>query len=182
MKSIRTPLYNQIMEYLLRLISIQQLEGNYDFPSEMSIALQFGVSRTTSRRAVTELTEQGFLTRRQGSGTKINKDMGEELLSELKKYANENTPKRVEKFRKTVAVILPDLKSRYMNNILDGIQDLVMQNGWDILVAISNYDQDLEESLVKRLLANCNGLIIFPVNKTTYNREIVKLSTICYTA
>ena len=112
MKSIRTPLYNQIMEYLLRLISIQQLEGNYDFPSEMSIALQFGVSRTTSRRAVTVLTEQGFLTRRQGSGTKINKDMGEELLSELKKYANENTPKRVEKFRKTVAVILPDLKSR----------------------------------------------------------------------
>ena len=79
-----------------------------------------------------------FLTRRQGSGTKINKDMGEELLSELKKYANENTPKRVEKFRKTVAVILPDLKSRYMNNILDGIQNLVMQSGWDILVAISN--------------------------------------------
>ncbi len=176
MKSIRMPLYNQIMEYLLRLISIQQLEGNYDFPSEISIALQFGVSRTTSRRAIIELTEKGFLTRRQGSGTKINKNMSAELLSELKKYANENTPKRVEKFRKTVAVILPDLKSRYMNNILDGIQDLVMRNGWDILIAISNYDQDLEESLVRRLLSNCNGLIIFPVNKTTYNREIVKLS------
>ena len=176
MKSVRTPLYNQIMEYLLRLISMQQIEGKNDFPSEISIALQFGVSRTTSRRAIIELTNRGFLVRKQGSGTKINEHMGADLLEELKKYANENIPKPVEKYHKTVAVILPDLKSRYMNGILDGIQELVMQNGWDILVAISNYDQDLEESLIKRLLSYCNGLIIFPVNKTTYNREIVKLS------
>lgn len=60
MKSVRTPLYNQIMEYLLRLISMQQIEGKNDFPSEISIALQFGVSRTTSRRAIIELTNRGF--------------------------------------------------------------------------------------------------------------------------
>ena len=86
MKSVRTPLYNQIMEYLLRLISMQQIEGKNDFPSEISIALQFGVSRTTSRRAIIELTNRGFLVRKQGSGTKINEHMGADLLEELKKY------------------------------------------------------------------------------------------------
>ncbi|MGN1077922.1 MAG: substrate-binding domain-containing protein [Candidatus Gallimonas sp.] len=172
----RTPLYNQIMEYLLRLIAINLKEDDYGFPSEIAIALQFNVSRTTSRRAVLELTERGFLIRRQGSGTKINTDMTPEMLEELNSYLNENVSSQPERSRKTVAVILPDLKSRYMSDILDGIQNLATQNGWDILVAISNYDQDLEEGLVRRLLSHCNGLIIFPVNKTTYNREIVKLS------
>lgn len=174
--STRTPLYNQIMEYLLRMISISVREEKYDFPSEISIAMRFSVSRTTSRRAILELTKKGFLIRKQGSGTRINEQLSDELLDELKKYAKEDIPKRLECFRKTVAVILPDLKSRYMSDILNGIQTYASKNEWDILVAISDYDQNLEENLVKRLLSHCNGLIIFPVNKTTYNQEIVKLS------
>lgn len=75
-----------------------------------------------------------------------------------------------------MAVILPDLKSKYMIEILDGIQSLAIQNEWDVLVAISNYNQDLEMSLIKKFLSYCNGLIIFPVTDTTYNKEIIRLS------
>lgn len=175
-QSTRTPLYNQIKEYLLRLVSMNLNEPAFRMPSELAIATQFSVSRTTSRRAIDDLTKAGYLERRKGSGTFICPNMSEELVAELKKYANENVPNKIERFRKTVAVILPDLKSRYMSDILNGIQRLATQNEWDILVAISDYDQDLEEFLVKKFLSHCNGLIIFPVNKTTYNREIIKLS------
>lgn len=175
-QSMRTPLYNQIKEYLLRLISMNLQEPAYQIPSELAIAAQFSVSRTTSRRAIDDLTKAGYLERRKGSGTYIREKMSEELIADLKKYANVNIPNKIERFRKTVAVILPDLKSRYMSDILNGIQSVATRNEWDILVAISDYDQDLEELLVKKFLSHCNGLIIFPVNKTTYNREIIKLS------
>lgn len=175
----RTPLYHQIEEYLFRLISTNLREENYDFPSEMSVSLQFGVSRVTSRRAILDLTERGFLIRKKGSGTQINKSLNDEQLSVLKKYADQNPtppPVGIGKMRKTVAVILPDLKSKYMIEILDGIQGLAIPNEWDVLVAISNYDQELETALIRKFLSYCNGLIIFPVNKTTYNKEILRLS------
>lgn len=173
----RTPLYHQIEEYLLRLIGTNFFNNSADFPSEAAVSLQFGVSRVTSRRAILSLTERGFLLRKKGSGTKINKNLNEEQLSVLKKYADTTPPPtNIGKTRKTVAVILPDLKSKYMIEILDGIQKVATQNEWDVLVAISNYDQELETALICKFLSYCNGLIIFPVTKTTYNKEILKLS------
>lgn len=175
----RPPLYNQIKEYLLRLIYTNYTNGKYDFPSEMALALQFGVSRVTSRRAILDLTQEGYLIRKKGAGTKINNNLSEKKLSKLNKYKETLPPPRtseINKIRKTVAVILPDLKSKYMIEILDGIQSLAIQNEWDVLVAISNYNQDLEMSLIKKFLSYCNGLIIFPVTDTTYNKEIIRLS------
>lgn len=172
----RTPLYHQIEEYLLRLIATNLQNGTCDFPSEISVSLQFGVSRVTARRAIITLTEQGFLIRKKGSGTQINQKLDENQLSALEKYAEVPSNAEKNKTRKTVAVILPDLKSKYMIEILDGIQSLAIRSEWDVLVAISNYDQELEASLIRKFLSYCNGLIIFPVNKNTYNKEILRLS------
>lgn len=177
-KTTRTPLYNQVKEYLLRFIAESFHEDNYSFPSEPALCSQFNVSRTTARRAIYDLTEEGFLIRRKGSGTTIKKTLDENQKSLLSAYLPENdsSPPSPLKPQKTVAVILPDLKSNYMTGILDGIQENATKNEWNVIIAISNYDQEHETNLIRRFLTYCQGLIIFPVNKETYNKEIIKLS------
>lgn len=93
----RTPLYNQIKEYLLRLIYTNYTNGKYDFPSEMALALQFGVSRVTSRRAILDLTQEGYLIRKKGAGTKINNNLDEKKLSKLNKYKETLPPPALRK-------------------------------------------------------------------------------------
>lgn len=174
--SSRLPLYNQIKEYLYRLIADNLREGNNYIPSEVSLAIQFKVSRTTSRRAIQDLTQEGFLIRKKGSGTFINKYLSQENKEALKKYEFNVPIPSATPIRKTVATIVPDMKSKYMMGILDGIQTLATQNEWDVIIATSNYDQDLESALIRKFLPYSHGLIIFPVNKTTYNSEIIKLT------
>ena len=176
MSSTRKPLYDQIKEYLYRFIFDALQNEKETIPSEVSLAIQFNVSRTTSRRAIEELKDEGFLLRKKGSGTYINKNLTEENRELLNSY-NITLPQPVAvSSRKTVAVIIPDLKSKYMMGILDGIQTSATQNEWDVIFATSNYDQDLEESLIRKFIPYSHGLIIFPVNKTTYDKEIIKLT------
>ncbi len=174
--STRTPLYNQIKEYLYRFI-INALQDEKDtIPSEVSLAIQFNVSRTTSRRAIEELKKEGFLIRKQGSGTFINRNLAQDKLELLKSYAFPVSQQPTTSIRKTVAVIIPDLKSKYMMGVLDGIQTLATEKEWDVIIATSNYDQELEAALIRKFLPYSHGLIIFPVNKNTYNKEIIKLT------
>ncbi|MBE5742310.1 MAG: GntR family transcriptional regulator [Clostridiales bacterium] len=176
MSSTRKPLYDQIKEYLYRFIFEALQDGKDTIPSEVALAIQFNVSRTTSRRAIEDLKKEGFLLRKKGSGTYINKHLTEENRELLKSYAIVLNQPAVTTARKTVAVIIPDLKSKYMMGILDGIQTSATKNEWDVIIATSNYDQDLEESLIRKFIPYSHGLIIFPVNKTTYDKEIIKLT------
>ncbi len=172
----RVPLYEQVEEYLYRLIAKHIDDEKFLLPSEISLALQFNISRTTSRRAIEKLASNGFLTRKKGSGTIISKNLSAEQKKLLKSFIDIAPEPPETKNRNTIATILPDLKSKYMMDIIDGIQSLASKNNWNVVIATSNYDQEFEASLIRNFLAYCNGLIIFPVNKTTYNHEIIKLS------
>ncbi|SDD18317.1 GntR family transcriptional regulator [Ruegeria marina] len=56
---------------LLERISAGRLEPSQKLPGEEQLAEDFGVSRVTVRRALDALAENGFLTRRAGSGTRV---------------------------------------------------------------------------------------------------------------
>lgn len=177
-KTTRTPLYNQVKEYLLRFIAESLQKNTYSFPSELALSAQFNISRTTARRAISDLSKEGFIVRKKGSGTKIKESLDENQTAILSTYLQEYEPplQTSVKPQKTVAVILPDLKSNYMTGILDGIQENATKNEWNVIIAISNYNQEHESNLIRKFLTYCQGLIIFPVNKETYNKEIIKLS------
>jgi DNA-binding LacI/PurR family transcriptional regulator len=174
--SSRTPLYNKIKSYLYSLIAQNLLDGKTSIPSEVSLAIQFNISRTTSRRAFHDLVEEGFLVRKKGCGTFIKTPLSDKNQEFLEKYKFDQSKNIPPTTRKTVAVIFPDIKSKYMMKILDGIQTLATKNEWDVIFATSNYEQDLESALIRKFLPYSHGLIIFPVNKTTYNKEIIKLT------
>lgn len=79
------PLYVRIHEYLAERIFSGALAPDSKLPSERELSRDLDVSRMTARRAITELVNEGLLTRRHGSGTYVAKAKvtygAEELIS-----------------------------------------------------------------------------------------------------
>lgn len=67
------PLYYQLYMILQRGIRDQPLEPESRFPSEGVIATHFRISRPTANRAVQELIDRGWLVRRRGRGTFVQR-------------------------------------------------------------------------------------------------------------
>ena len=65
-------LYMQIKEHLVAKITKGEWPPGNIIPSEVNLALEFGVSQGTVRSAITELVENNVLTRRQGRGTFVS--------------------------------------------------------------------------------------------------------------
>jgi len=73
------PLYYQLYLLLQRAIRDGQIQPEERFPSEEAISGHFRVSRPTANRAVEELIRRGWLARRRGLGTFVQKAESTEL-------------------------------------------------------------------------------------------------------
>lgn len=65
------PLYHQIYLHLRAEIADGKWVGRDDFPGEIELAQQFGVSVITSRRALNRLAEDGYIDRGRGRRTRV---------------------------------------------------------------------------------------------------------------
>jgi len=78
-RSHPTPLYQQLRRSLRQAIEKNVLEPDDALPAERDIAVDFGVSRITVRKAIDGLVKEGVLDRRHGAGTfvasRIQKNM-----------------------------------------------------------------------------------------------------------
>jgi GntR family transcriptional regulator len=70
-KSTRLPLYQQIFVILRNRIEAGILPPGERISGESELCEEFGVSRITSRRALNELAEQGYVVRERGRGTRV---------------------------------------------------------------------------------------------------------------
>jgi len=68
------PLYQSIMQLIESKMKEGELLPGERLPSERKLAESLGVNRSTVIRALEELTAQGVLVRRKGSGTFVNAD------------------------------------------------------------------------------------------------------------
>jgi len=80
------PLYLQIREYLGEKIFSGELAPDSRLPSERELSRELEISRMTVRRAITELVNEGLLTRRHGSGTYVAKPRVSYEARELVSY------------------------------------------------------------------------------------------------
>lgn len=69
-KNVPIPLYFQLKEILLE--EIKKSEAGVIIPPEMELCGRFDISRPTVRQAITELVNEGYLTRQKGKGTFIS--------------------------------------------------------------------------------------------------------------
>lgn len=83
------PLYQQIKQALRAQIA----EGTYRMgeriPSEQELSRQFGVSRITTKQAITELVREGLLRRVQGKGTFVARPKIEQRLRRVFGFVEE---------------------------------------------------------------------------------------------
>ncbi|MGB2706616.1 histidine utilization repressor [Pseudoalteromonas nigrifaciens] len=84
-----TPKFAQIKQFIVDKISSARWQENQRVPSENELSNQFSVSRMTARRALSELTEAGILTRSQGLGTFVASFKSQSSLLEIKNIADE---------------------------------------------------------------------------------------------
>ena len=67
-----SPLYEQIQNDLIDKIQAGEYRAGDRIPSEKEIAEQYGVSRITAVKALTELSLNGYIHRVQGKGSFAN--------------------------------------------------------------------------------------------------------------
>lgn len=67
-----SPLYRQIKGLILQSLDSGEWRPGEVIPSEMELAVRFGVSQGTVRKAVDELAAENYLLRRQGKGTFVS--------------------------------------------------------------------------------------------------------------
>ena len=84
-----TPKFAQIKQHIIDNIRAGLWHENARVPSENALAEQFNVSRMTARRALSELTEAGILTRSQGLGTFVASFKSQSSLLEIRNIAEE---------------------------------------------------------------------------------------------
>jgi GntR family transcriptional regulator len=67
-----TPLYQQVLDDIKAHINSGSYAPGQRIPSEAELSQMYSVSRVTVRRAIEELSGEGYLTKRQGKGTYVN--------------------------------------------------------------------------------------------------------------
>ena len=77
------PLYHQLRKMIADRIETGEWRPGDRVPSEIELVRQFGVSRTTVRLALSDLANQGLLTRLQGRGTFVSQPRIRQHLNRL---------------------------------------------------------------------------------------------------
>ncbi|WP_232219583.1 GntR family transcriptional regulator [Carnobacterium pleistocenium] len=105
------PLYQKIMLLTEEKIKSGELKPGTRLPSERKLAEYLKVNRSTVIHAMEELTAQGVLARKKGSGTYVNPD---KWGLQTKSLINWGTSLTTDSFKKKVTInrLLPDLGSR----------------------------------------------------------------------
>lgn len=83
------PLYQQIKAALRLRIETGEWRPGQRVPSEPELCARLGVARGTVRCALAELTQEGWLERRQGSGTYVTRRSLEQDLMRFYSFARE---------------------------------------------------------------------------------------------
>ncbi|SFD08515.1 GntR family transcriptional regulator, histidine utilization repressor [Pseudoalteromonas denitrificans DSM 6059] len=83
------PKFAQIKRFIIDKIKSGEWPEHSRIPSENELTVQFSVSRMTARRALTELSDEGILTRSQGLGTFVASFKSQSSLLEIKNIADE---------------------------------------------------------------------------------------------
>jgi GntR family transcriptional regulator len=82
-----TPLYQQIVEDIKQKIERGEYEYGMRIEGEGDLMKYYGVSRITVRRAVTELCSEGYLVKKQGLGTFVERPKIRRLISNVQSFS-----------------------------------------------------------------------------------------------
>ncbi len=137
--------YTQIEEDIKKLILSEEIKPKDRIPSENVLAKQYGVSRQTVRKALSDLENEGYIYAVHGSGT----------------YCSDAS--RFKKDSKDIAVVMTYLSDYIFPKVISGIDSVLAENGYSIVLKNTNNSRTREIKCLEELIEkNIDGIIIEP--------------------
>ncbi|MFS0726520.1 GntR family transcriptional regulator [Paenibacillus sp. 1P07SE] len=149
------PMYQQIVQAIRKQIASGELESGAQVPTEAELSKDYGVSRITSKRALTELEHEGLITRVRGKGSFVRE-------RELRLPAGGTAVKNSSE----VLLLLPFSHNPGLGNYEQGMHDYLDAAGHTLHIqanSVANQRRLLEHAL----LGSHQGLIFYPVHSHT---------------
>lgn len=139
------------------------LSGDYSIgeqiPTESILQEKYKVSRHTVRKAILELSNEGFLRSEKGSGTYVSNQ-----------YQSKTSGKSNSK---TIGVITTYISDYIFPSIIRGIEGRLNVEDYSLLLASTNNDVDQEKKALEMMLSfGVDGLIVEPTKSNLYNPNI----------
>ncbi|MEC0123270.1 GntR family transcriptional regulator [Paenibacillus pabuli] len=139
------------------------LSGTYSvgeqIPTESALQDSYNVSRQTVRKAILELSNEGFLRSEKGSGTYVS--------NLYRSRTGGNTMK------KTIGVITTYISDYIFPSIIRGIEGRLNEDNYSLLLASTNNDVAQEKKALEMMLSyGVDGLIVEPTKSNLYNPNI----------
>ncbi|MGO4109460.1 GntR family transcriptional regulator [Paenibacillus sp. YAF4_2] len=164
----KTALYKQIQLEIKERIASGQLRPLDRIPSEQELMDEFKVSKITVKNALTELADEGLVTRIQGKGTFVAADL---KPVEVKPPAPE--PPKVP----IIGFIIPTMKTTVIQKLVDYIEFYLKEAGYQMILSITREHAAEESRAISTLVdAGVQGLIVFPTEDEKYNESLLRLS------
>ena len=153
--AVREPKYKQVKEHIIGYIRDNSLNYNDPIKSEIELMKEFSVSRHTIRKAIGDLVNEGWLYKQQGRGTFVA-----------------NTKQQAPGKGKLVGVITTYIKDYIFPEIISGIEGVLSDQGYSIILGNTNNDIEKERAILKNMLKhNLSGLIVEPTKSIFPNHN-----------
>lgn len=155
-------LYQEVKDYLLKLIKEHKSEPHYRLPSENQLALKFSTTRITAKRALTELQDEGYIYRIHGKGSFIMPDI------------SSNKELKTNDF---ICLLLPNIESRFIADIVSGARGYLQEHGYHLIILSESEQTLIEQNLISRIVdIGIKGIIVFPNSRASYNKDLLLLA------
>lgn len=166
---MKRKLYQKVYDDLEEKIKSGVYPLKKALPPESELINIYKVSSITIKRALTDLKESGYISRKPREGT-IVISKTPSIISTAEKKEKKNAV--------LVGLIVPKIDSCFGIEILNGILDNNPSN-FEIIIKKSNGDKDKEEELIKELIdSGVQGIILLPTSSEYLSPTLLNLISI----
>ncbi|WP_068780364.1 GntR family transcriptional regulator [Paenibacillus sp. GM2] len=152
------PKYQAIIDDIKSRILSGDFNVGEQIPTESALQSMYSVSRQTVRKAILELTNEGFLRSEKGSGTYVSSQYRSKTGGSSKK---------------TIGVITTYISDYIFPSIIRGIESRINEDDYSLLLASTNNNLDREKKALEMMLSyGVDGLIVEPTKSNLYNPNI----------
>lgn len=150
--------YEKVKNSLKETIENGKYSSGDKLPTESELMKRYGVSRYTIRRAAGELENEHYIYRIQGGGMYVD-----DWQKQHKRVAN----------TKMIGVITTHLADYIFPRIISGIDRVLSENGYSLILSNTHNDPKQEKIAVKRMIDNqVDGIIIEPSQSALPNKDL----------
>ena len=163
--------YEVIQKELTEKIQNGIFKPNERIPSEKEIVEQYGVSRITATKALTELSLNGYIYRIQGKGSFVNAP--DKWIRPGRFFVSERDTRRTGVQR--IGLIIPEFYDYHSGNIISGVVQTLEYPEYFVSVVLSRNDGLEENALNFFLSQGFSGIILFPSDCELYSDIILQM-------